>query len=159
MGRRKKNDISIKECFTPTNESIADMFETINHEDEITNGIKKRKYVKKNILIKDGPSKIMTQEEIEKKNEITKEKLEVLDIVLKENPHLKKNKQDLIDKIFHNTPPKQPPLPKEYVLDKITIEDKIYYRDNNCNVIDINQKLVGFYQNEGVLYEYIFFNQ
>ena len=53
--------------------------------------------------------------------------------------------------------PKPPSQPVEYILDKIILENKVYYRDYYNNIMDQNTKLVGFYQKNGTQYEYILF--
>jgi hypothetical protein len=90
------------------------------------------------------------------KNEILKAKLEVIDIICESNP--KVNKTDLIDKVLcDNILKSKQNVDDECILEKITINNKVYYRDNNKNIIGIDKKLAGFYDYKNNIYSYILF--
>lgn len=128
MGRNKKCEDS---KFDIQRENISDIFEEMNNEDELVK--KEKKKSKKKNLNDKLDSNLELNVEINKKGK-------------------KKNKE--ISEKNTNT---SLPSPSDFILDKIYINDKAYYRDYHNNIIDENIKLVGFYQNNKTQYEYILF--
>jgi hypothetical protein len=178
MGRKKKSELEKK--MTPK-ESISDIFEAMNNEDELVKK-EKRIYTRK-IKVKNNSGSNSDQnennlnfanldinakanvnanpnlnpEQIQVKNKVLTEKLSVVDKFYKKYPHLKKDKKNFIQEVLEEKIPKNLQQPLEYVLDKIILEDKVYYRDSYNNIMDYDTKLVGFYQHNGNKYEYILF--
>jgi hypothetical protein len=180
MGRKKKCEL--EKIITPK-ESISDIFEAMNNEEELIKK-EKRKYTKK-IKVGNNPNNSnssdqnennlnfanldinakanvnanpnLNPEQIQVKNKVLTEKLSVVDKFYKKYPHLKKDKTNFIKEVLEEKIPKKPQQPYEYALDKIILEDKIYYRDKYNNIMDQDTKLIGFYQNNGNKYEYILF--
>lgn len=180
MGRKK--NCKLEKIITPK-ESISDIFEAMNNEEELVKK-EKKKYAKKvkveNNLNSSGDNMIygnnlnfanldknananvnadpnLNSEQIQIKNKVLMGKLSVVDKIFKKYPHLKKDKQNFIQEVLEEKIPKKFQQPIEYVLDKIILEDKVYYRDSYNNILDQDTKLVGFYQNNGTKYEYILF--
>jgi hypothetical protein len=179
MGRKKKCEL--EKTMTPK-ESISDIFEAMNNEEELVKK-EKRKYTKKikvennsnssdNIICENklnfanldanananvNANPNLNPEQIQIKNKVLTEKLSVVDKFYKKYPHLKKDKANFTKEVLEEKIPKKLQQPLEYALDKIILEDKVYYRDSYNNVMDADTKLVGFYQNNGTKYEYILF--
>jgi hypothetical protein len=163
MGRKKK--IDEEKVLTPK-ESISDIFDEMINEEKLTNDInkkEKKKYTKKSkipISSDDSNEKIFefNHDKIKEKHKVIVEKLSVVDKFYKKYPHLKKDKKDFVKEILDEPSKKNHNNPQDYILEKIFLENNIYYRDNYNNVVDPNLKLVGFYQNQGKIYKYILFN-
>jgi hypothetical protein len=172
MGRPKKCDL--KNNMHPK-ESISDIFDEMINEEALQND--KNKNIKHKINDSDNDSdndndndnsdeqkKEPNHVKIKEKHNVIIGKLSVIDKFYKRYPHLTKDKPDFTKEVLEEKIMKTDInininiKPKEYVLEKITIKNKTYYRDNNSIIIDSNLKLVGFYQNKGNIYEYIFFN-
>jgi hypothetical protein len=174
MGKKKKCEL--EKIITPK-ESISDIFEAMNNEEELVKK-EKRKYAKKvkvennsnssgnNLkfenLDKNAKANVnadpnLNSEQIQIKNKVLMGKLSVVDKIFKKYPHLKKDKQNFIQEVLEEKIPKKIQQPIEYILDKIILENKVYYRDSYNNILDQDTKLVGFYQNNGTKYEYILF--
>lgn len=93
---------------------------------------------------------IMTSEQSEKIDTL-KIKLEVINKMINMYPQLKKDKQTILAKIVRNEAIKQP---DDYVLDKITIDNKVYYRDLYGLLLDASVQVVGVYVKKGNTYFY-----
>jgi hypothetical protein len=96
---------------------------------------------------------------IEEKNKENLIKLAVIDKICNKHPNIRKDKKNLIEEIIMEDKKK---LDKKdynnvYTLDKLIINEKTYYKDENNNILDENIKLVGFYRDLGVQYEAIMF--
>lgn len=64
------------------------------------------------------------------------------------------------NKIIDSNPPQQAKniKKKEYILQKIILEGKIYYRDPDFNLMDDKLNFAGMYTRKGSVYEYIIMN-
>jgi hypothetical protein len=181
MVRVKKYEV--EKTNTPKiSENISDIFEEMNNEAELIKK-EKRKYAKKpknennsnssdqnknenklnfanlELNAKANANINLNPEQIQVKNKVLTEKLSVVDKFYKKYPHLKKDKTNFIKEVLEEKVQKPPPQPVEYIIEKITLENKVYYRDYYNNVMDQNTKLVGFYQKNGTEYEYILFSE
>jgi hypothetical protein len=88
---------------------------------------------------------------INKKN-ANKLKLSVIDQVIEMFPQLKKDQTNIVNNILGH---------KEinndyYILDKFVYNDKVYYRDPYCHIIDTELNVVGIYNYENDNYKYYF---
>lgn len=79
-------------------------------------------------------------------------KLNVIDKVIEMFPQLKKDQLSIVNNILGH---------KEinndyYILDKFIYNDKVYYRDPYCHIIDTELNVVGIYNYENDNYKYYF---
>lgn len=95
--------------------------------------------------------------------DILKEKLAIVNKFYKKYPHLKKDKTDFVKEIFYKKEKKvKKPVQKiidfnEYVVEKMTIGEKTFYRDKYNNLMDDNLKMTGFCKKKENIYEcYLF---
>lgn len=97
---------------------------------------KKKKYINKEI------DKEFDENELAEKINKQHIQIDVVNKILQLHPELKNDKQ-LLEKILQNNcdTPKMTQL-KTY--DKLIINNKIYYKDNNDNIVDENRILMGF---------------
>jgi hypothetical protein len=184
MGRKKK--VELEKVITPK-ESISDIFEAMNNEEELVKKEKKEKKNKKSGTLsknsnlkkdkdkdrdkdrdKDSDNceieninmnmnKNLNEEQIKQKNKVLSDKLAVVDKFFKTYPHLKKDKNNFIKEVLGEKVDKLQQYQQEYTFDKIVLEDKVYYRDKFNNIVDEKAKLVGFYKNDCNKYEYMLF--
>jgi hypothetical protein len=73
-------------------------------------------------------------------------KLGTIEKIIECFPQLKKDKQVLINYVLGKSTPK----PNDYVLDKVVIGNKVYYRDPCGLLMDANTKLVGTSRKNGI---------
>ena len=80
---------------------------------------------------------------------------EIIDKIIKLFPELKENRDYILNEIV--TPIK--PLDSDYVLEKITIQGEVYYKDRYKCILNSNIELVGIWsENEGKHIYHIFKN-
>ena len=72
------------------------------------------------------------------------EKIEIIDKILKMFPEMKNQRNIILSEILL---PKQP-IDDRYILEKIIINNKTYYKDKYRNIIDTNINLVGMWELE-----------
>jgi len=71
------------------------------------------------------------------------EKIRIIDDLIEHYPELKKDK-NVLNNIFFDRTDK----PNKFILERITINNKIYYRSNDNLLIDVNIKCHGIFVNE-----------
>jgi hypothetical protein len=159
MGRRKK----VLQQLSP--ENLTDIQGEIEEEEKIieTNQKNKSKKPKKTgqdytqLINKKSGSKD------KEKKQILLAKIKAVEKVIELNPNLKKNKNELILSVIsqNDCTDNEINVQKEYILHKITIDDVIYYRDMEFNIVDKELNLVGQYSvRENNIYEYnLFINE
>ena len=76
------------------------------------------------------------------KMDILKTRLDVIDKMINMYPQLKKDKHIILAKIVGKTEIKNP---DDYVLDKIVIDENVYYRDPHGLLLNNTASVVGFY--------------
>lgn len=174
MGRYKKLNVETK---SELRESISDIFEAMKNEEKMSK--KGSCNSQKNKILKDyldncdsscsDISDVQSVGEIdhvqkEKENHIIKEKLAIVDKFYKKYPHLKKDKTDFVKEILYKNEKKEKTMTQkfidlnEYVVEKITIEGKTFYKDEFNNLVNDKLKLAGFYKKNGSMYECYVFN-
>lgn len=159
-------------------ENITDIFDEIKNDEEITIKNTSKKLIKINNMNKKEMQKINESKKIainnikqrgtsqiqddkfiqqkKEKNKINMEKLAMIDSLCKEYPCLKKDKDKIIKKHLEETKQvKNPFTQNEYTLEKIIIDNKVYYKDDYNNILDENIKLIGFYNDLKTKYEFI----
>jgi hypothetical protein len=173
MGLYKKLNIDTK---SEMKESISDIFEAMKNEEKMSK--KGSCNSQKNKISEEyldncesscsdiSDIKSLDENDHKKKqeeNHIIKEKLAIVDKFYKKYPHLKKDKTDFVKEILHKNEKKEKNMTQifvdlnEYVVEKIIIENKTFYRDEFNNLIDDKLKLAGFYKKNGDMYEcYVF---
>ena len=72
---------------------------------------------------------------------LNKQKIEIVDTILQMYPDIQKDRETIINAVLGRT---EKPAP--YVLEKIQIEDKHYYIDNEGRILDADVTLVGRYK-------------
>lgn len=86
------------------------------------------------------------------KMDILKARLDVIDKIINMYPQLKKDKHIILAKIVGKTEIKNP---DDYVLDKIIIDENVYYRDPHGLLLNNTASVVGFYTKiNGENYQY-----
>jgi hypothetical protein len=86
------------------------------------------------------------------KMDILKARLDVIDKMINMYPQLKKDKHIILAKIVGKTELKNP---DDYVLDKIVIDENVYYRDPHGLLLNDTASIVGFYaKTNGENYQY-----
>lgn len=181
MGRPKK---LIIEKNSEPRESISDIFEEMKNEEKLSKkgscNSQKNKILNEyfdnceNISENSDISDISEiyeiksldendHKKIEENNKIIKEKLAIIDMFYKKYPHLKKDKHDFVNEILQKKKKKEKNLGEtlkdlnEYVVEKIDINNKTYYKDEFGSLIDDKLNLVGFYGKYNDMYEcYLF---
>ena len=88
------------------------------------------------------------------------EKIKILDQIIKLCPNIKKNKESIIKKIISSENSIKPTKElKEYVLQQIIINNKIYYRDEYNCIVDKNINIVGVWNLINNNYKYFLFDK
>jgi len=105
------------------------------------------KNIKKTNLNVDGEQKNINQ------NTIAHD-IVIIDKIIKMFPELKKFRDDIVYEI--TTPKKD--LKDMYVLDKVIIDNNVFYKDDNFCIVDENIKIVGVWNIENDKYFYHLFN-
>lgn len=132
------------------NDIITNIQEEIQEEEKFFELKCKDPKKQKNINIKPEPKKNKNK----KKNSVT---LNTVKNLTKMYPNLK-GEEDKIIAILSSTTNIDDEIKKQYILHKIVINDKIYYRDEDNNVINSDLNLVGIYScPRPNVYEYLFF--
>jgi hypothetical protein len=122
--------------------------------------MKKKEIVAKHkVPIADNKSRSSDSQNVRKKNLIAKnvaikERLVVVDKILKMFPHLKKERAAIVDNVLNNTKQKI----NSYILEKISFDDISCYRDLYGNVMDKNTNLIGIYEETDTHYIYHLFD-
>jgi hypothetical protein len=151
MGRRKKEIAQLAP------ENLSDIYAEIKEEGEIINANPQKH---KKVLKKEEDT--LTESDIEKKcenNKIILGKLNAINEVIKMYPHLKKDKNKILSKVLTpRTSTSTHMEEKGYVLQKVEIEGKIYYRDSYNAIMDDKLNLVGLYNCKNQVYEYMMHN-
>ena len=156
MGRRKKE---IKQLDP---ENLTDIQGEFEAEEKIIESTKnknpKKKQIKKNSSSHDEDDYLKNNNNSKKKeNKII---LDAVKKITEMYPDLKKDKNKLILSLLAQKNENNNPMKSQncYLLHKIEINDKIYYRDNEFNIVDENLNLVGQYFCPKLnVYEYNFF--
>jgi hypothetical protein len=98
------------------------------------------------------------QQKTKEKNKIKMVKLAVIESLSKKYSCIKKDKDKIIkEQLEEKKEVKNPFVQNDYTLEKIILEEKVYYKDNHNNILDENIKLVGFYRDLKTKYEFILF--
>lgn len=157
----KKNDIksfslSLKEiCFSDENKDLISQ-DFCLEKDKVKKKQQKKKISEK---FEDDIYELTEEQKLTiKKNSIIKERLMAIDKILELYPNLKKDKVTITDVVLGKKEIKK----KQYVLEKLNIKDKNYYRDTNGNIVNEKAILVGFCidDNKNELYtKYSFFDE
>lgn len=91
------------------------------------------------------------------KIDILKTKLDVIDKIINLYPQLKKDKVNIVTKIIGKP---DNSVIDDYVLEKIIIDDNVYYRDPYGLLLDKHVNIVGFYTKiSGNKYYYTLINK
>lgn len=75
------------------------------------------------------------------KNTIIKERLLTIDKILEMYPNLKKDKKDIVDGVLGKREIKK----KDYILEKLNVKGKNFYKDEFGNVMNDKVDLIGFW--------------
>lgn len=135
---RRKNKVILLQL-----EDLIDICGEISEDDKIVDAHPKKKHDKV---------------EINEKDAMTLEKINMVEKIIKIYPKLKKDKSMIISNVLTKQDTKQYVTPID-ILHKIEINGKKYYRDTNLQVINETCNLVGFYKQKGNVYEYTLFSQ
>lgn len=104
------------------------------------------------------PININSESDIDKmfrKNMIINERIIVIDMMLKLYPQLEKDRKYIIEKILFTAEQKI----EQCVLDKITINNNVFYKDSQGYIIDANVCVVGICVQENNKNKYIVFDE
>ncbi len=173
MPRKKKFNVKTSK----SNENISDILKEFKNDEEIIKqnikkNIQKIKNQKKqsnqselsNLSNESNESKIsndvkIDHAKIEEKNKIKLAQLAVIDKLCNDYSNLKNDKKKIIKNIVMEEKKQNDKKNYNdvYTLDKIILDDEIYYKDNCNNILDVNAKLVGFCKELEKQYEIILF--
>ena len=143
MGRRKK------EIKQQKPENIENIYNEIYNDAHIVGD--------HNLAIKQEQEQEQQEQRPKKKKiqEDTLHKINMIEQIVKACPSIKEKTSDIIKKVL--APNKEKPQPQEYVLQQIKLEDKLYYRDNDGNIVDEKLNFVGMYSQKNKVYTYSLF--
>ncbi len=85
-------------------------------------------------------------------NNISNEKIKIIDTILEMYPELKKDKDEIVNNIINKQP-------KNYILTKYIYKNITYYIDPYNTVIDKNLKFIGIFHNNKIVFNESYMNK
>ena len=127
--------------------SLDDICGDIMEEDKIIDSNTKRKKVTKKVSR-------CVKEDDGMKNRIILEKINTVEKIVQMFPKLRREKNSLISNVLSDQSEKTNTT-QEYVLQRVEIGGKMYYRSDDLRVMDESMNLIGFCKKKENTYEYI----